>query len=136
MVQGGDLTVRDGRVWLKSLEGLQAVDVILRRVDDTFCDPLEMRSGSKLGIAGLLEVVRRGNVAIANPLGSSVLENPALLAFLPRLARYYLNQELKLPSVATWWCGQRRERDFVLQNIDNMVIKDDVPSTNNNTTKF
>ncbi len=123
LVQGGDLTVRDGRVWLKSLEGLQAVDVILRRVDDTFCDPLEMRSASKLGIAGLLEVVRRGNVAIANPLGSSVLENPALLAFLPRLARYYLNQELKLPSVATWWCGQRRERDFVLQNIDNMVIK-------------
>jgi uncharacterized circularly permuted ATP-grasp superfamily protein/uncharacterized alpha-E superfamily protein len=123
LVQGGDLTVRDGRVWLKSLEGLQAVDVILRRVDDSFCDPLEMRSGSKLGIAGLLEVVRRGNVAIANPLGSSILENPALLAFLPRLARYYLNQELKLPSIATWWCGQPRERDFVLQNIDNMVIK-------------
>ena len=123
LVQGGDLTVRDGRVWLKSLEGLQAVDVILRRVDDSFCDPLEMRSGSKLGIAGLLEVVRRGNVAIANPLGSSILENPALLAFLPRLARYYLNQELKLPSIATWWCGQRRERDFVLQHIDNMVIK-------------
>ncbi len=123
LVQGGDLTVRDGRVWLKSLEGLQAVDVILRRVDDSFCDPLEMRSGSKLGIAGLLEVVRRGNVAIANPLGSSILENPALLAFLPRLALYYLNQDLKLPSIATWWCGQRREQDFVLQNIDNMVIK-------------
>jgi uncharacterized circularly permuted ATP-grasp superfamily protein/uncharacterized alpha-E superfamily protein len=123
LVQGGDLTVRDGRVWLKSLAGLQAVDVILRRVDDTFCDPLELLIGSKLGVAGLLEVVRRGNVAIANPLGSSVLENPGLLAFLPRLARHFLTQELKLPSIATWWCGQRRERDFVLQNIDSLVIK-------------
>ena len=123
LVQGGDLTVRDGRVWLKSLAGLQAVDIILRRVDDSFCDPLEFRSDSKLGVAGLLEVVRRGNVAIANPFGSSVLENPALLAFLPRLARHFLNEDLKLPSIATWWCGQRREREFVLQNIDSMVIK-------------
>lgn len=123
LVQGGDLTVRDGRVWLKSLAGLQAVDVILRRVDDSFCDPLELRSGSQLGVAGLLEVVRRGNVAIANPLGSSILENPALLAFLPRLSRHFLNEELKLSSVATWWCGQRRERDFVLQNLDRLVIK-------------
>jgi uncharacterized circularly permuted ATP-grasp superfamily protein/uncharacterized alpha-E superfamily protein len=123
LVQGDDLTVRDGRVWLKSLTGLQAIDVILRRIDDSFCDPLEMFIGSKLGVAGLLEVVRRGNVAIANPLGSSVLENPGLLAFLPRLSRYFLDQELKLPSIATWWCGQKRERDFVLQNIDNLVIK-------------
>jgi uncharacterized circularly permuted ATP-grasp superfamily protein/uncharacterized alpha-E superfamily protein len=123
LVQGGDLTVRDGHVWLKSLEGLQAVDVILRRVDDSFCDPLELYSASQLGVAGLLEAVRRGNVAIANPLGSSILENPGLLAFLPKLSRYFLNQELKLSSVATWWCGQRRERDFVLQNIDNLVIK-------------
>ncbi|MDD5319993.1 MAG: circularly permuted type 2 ATP-grasp protein [Methylococcales bacterium] len=123
LVQGGDLTVRDGHVWLKSLEGLQPVDVILRRVDDSFCDPLELRSGSRLGVAGLLEAVRRGNVAIANPLGSSILENPGLLAFLPRLTRHFLNQELKLSSVATWWCGQRRERDFVLQNLDSLVIK-------------
>jgi uncharacterized circularly permuted ATP-grasp superfamily protein/uncharacterized alpha-E superfamily protein len=123
LVQGGDLTVRDGRLWLKSLSGLQLVDVILRRVDDSFCDPLELRSISQLGVAGLLEVVRRGNVAIANPLGSSILENPGLMAFLPRLARHFLNEELRLPSVATWWCGQRRERDFVLQNLDNLVIK-------------
>jgi len=123
LVQGDDLTVRDGRVWLKSLDGLQPVDVILRRVDDSFCDPLELRSSSRLGVAGLLESVRRKNVAIANPLGSSVLENPGLLAFLPRLSRYFLNEELMLPSVATWWCGQRRERDFVLQNLDRLVIK-------------
>ncbi|MFI3137181.1 MAG: circularly permuted type 2 ATP-grasp protein [Methylococcaceae bacterium] len=123
LAQGDDLTVRDGRVWLKSLAGLQAVDVILRRVDDSFCDPLELNSGSRLGVAGLLEAVRRGNVAIANPLGSSILENPALLAFLPRLCRYFLNQDLTLSSVATWWCGQRRERDFVLQNLERLVIK-------------
>ncbi len=123
LVQGDDLTVRDGRVWLKSLDGLQPVDVILRRVDDSFCDPLELRSASRLGVAGLLEAVRRNNVAVANPLGSSVLENSGLLAFLPRLSRYFLNQELLLPSVATWWCGQRRERDFVLQNLERLVIK-------------
>jgi uncharacterized circularly permuted ATP-grasp superfamily protein/uncharacterized alpha-E superfamily protein len=123
LVQGGDLTVRDGHVWLKTLSGLQAVDVILRRVDDSFCDPLELRSISQLGVAGLLEAVRRGNVAIANPLGSSILENPGLLAFLPRLSRYFLNEELKLPSVATWWCGQRRECEFVLQNLNSLVIK-------------
>jgi uncharacterized circularly permuted ATP-grasp superfamily protein/uncharacterized alpha-E superfamily protein len=123
LVQGGDLMVRDGHVWLKSLAGLQAVDVILRRVDDSFCDPLELRSGSQLGVAGLLEVVRRGNVGIANSLGSSILENPALLAFLPRLSRHFLTEELKLSSVATWWCGQKRECDFVLQNLDRLVIK-------------
>lgn len=123
LVQGGDLTVRDGHVWLKSLAGLQPVDVILRRVDDFFCDPLELLSSSRLGVAGLLEAVRRGNVAIANPLGSSILENPGLLAFLPRLSRHFLNQELMLSSVATWWCGQRRERDFVLQNLDRLLIK-------------
>jgi uncharacterized circularly permuted ATP-grasp superfamily protein/uncharacterized alpha-E superfamily protein len=123
LAQGDDLTVRDGRVWLKTLSGLLPIDVILRRVDDSFCDPLELLNISKLGVPGLLEVVRRGNVAVANPLGGSVLENPGLLAFLPGLARYFLNEDLILPSVATWWCGQQRERDFVLQNLENLVIK-------------
>ncbi|CAG7855802.1 hypothetical protein MCAMS1_00062 [biofilm metagenome] len=123
LVHGNDLTVRDGRVWLKSLSGLLPIDVILRRVDDLFCDPLELLNISQLGVPGLLEVVRRGNVAIANPLGSSVLENPGILAFLPGLARYFLNEDLILPSIATWWCGQQREREFVLQNLDNLVIK-------------
>ncbi|MGR9046108.1 MAG: circularly permuted type 2 ATP-grasp protein [Gammaproteobacteria bacterium] len=123
LVQGDDLTVRDGKVWLKSLQGLNQVDVILRRVDDSFCDPLELRTGSRLGVTGIVEAARRGNVSIANPLGSSILENNALLAFLPRLARHFLGSELQLPSVATWWCGQRRERDFVLNNLDRLVIK-------------
>ncbi len=123
LVQGDDLMVRDGKVWLKSLQGLQQVDVILRRLDDYFCDPLELRSDSQLGVTGLVEASRLGNVAIANPIGSSILENPGLLAFLPEIARYFLGEDLKLPSVATWWCGQNREREFVLNNLDQMVIK-------------
>ena len=123
LVQGDDLSVRDGKVWLKSLAGLVPVDVILRRVDADFCDPLELRPDSVLGVPGLLEVARRGNVAIANPLGSSVLENPGLIPFLPKIARHFLGQELRLPSVATWWCGQKKERDHVLANLDKLVIK-------------
>ncbi|HET19294.1 MAG TPA: hypothetical protein ENO16_01620, partial [Chromatiales bacterium] len=123
LVQGDDLTVRDNRVWLKSIEGLRQVDVILRRLDDSFCDPLELRSGSRLGVAGLVQAARQGHVAIANPIGASVLENPALLAFLPGIARHLLGEKLRLPSVATWWCGQPRERQFVLQNLAKLVIK-------------
>lgn len=123
LVQGGDLVVRDGCVWLKSVGGLRQVDVILRRLDDELCDPLELRRDSLFGVPGLLEAVRLGNVATANPIGSSVLENPALLAFLPAIARYFLSEELRLPSVATWWCGQAREREFVLQNLDRLLIK-------------
>jgi len=123
LVQGDDLSVRDGRVWMKSLEGLHQVDVILRRVDDAYCDPLELREDSRLGVAGLLQAARLGHVAIANPVGSSILENPGLTPFLPSIAKYYLNEELKLPSVATWWCGQDAERRFVLDNLEKLVIK-------------
>ncbi|PLX93208.1 MAG: hypothetical protein C0621_08075 [Desulfuromonas sp.] len=123
LAQGDDLLVRDGRVWLKSLEGLQQIDVILRRLDDAYCDPLELRSDSLLGVPGLMEAARRGHVAIANPVGSSILENPALLPFLPGISRQLLGEELRLPSVATWWCGQPHERDFVLENLDKLVIK-------------
>jgi uncharacterized circularly permuted ATP-grasp superfamily protein/uncharacterized alpha-E superfamily protein len=123
LVQGDDLTVRDGYVWLKSLSGLQRVDVIMRRVDDHYCDPLELRDDSRLGVPGLLEAARRGNVAIANPLGSSVLENPALLPFLPAIARHFLGKPLRLPSAATWWCGQPRELNYVLDHLQELVIK-------------
>jgi uncharacterized circularly permuted ATP-grasp superfamily protein/uncharacterized alpha-E superfamily protein len=123
LVQGDDLSVRDGKVWVKSLGGLVPVDVILRRMDASYCDPLELRADSMLGVPGLLEVARRGNVAIANPLGSSILENPGLIPFLPKIARHFLGQELRLPSVATWWCGQKKERDHVLANLDKLVIK-------------
>lgn len=123
LVQGDDLSVRDGRVWLKSLEGLHQVDVILRRLDDAYCDPLELREDSRLGVPGLLQAARLGHVAIANPIGSAILENPALMAFLPGIAKYFLNETLKIPSVATWWCGHERECSFVLDNLDRLVIK-------------
>ena len=123
LIEGSNLTVRDDRVWLKSVSGLEPVDVILRRVDDHFCDPLELRPDSLLGVPGLVEAVRRGRVAIANPLGAGILESPGLMAFLPRLAKHLLGQELRLPSVATWWCGQPRELDYVLANLAKLVLR-------------
>jgi len=123
LIEGANLTVRDGRVWIKSVSGLEPVDVILRRVDDYYCDPLELRPDSLLGVPGLVEAVRRGRVAIANPLGAGILENPGLMAFLPRLAKHLLGQELRLPSVASWWCGQPRELDYVLANLPTLVLR-------------
>jgi uncharacterized circularly permuted ATP-grasp superfamily protein/uncharacterized alpha-E superfamily protein len=123
LVEGADLTIRDRNVYLKTLEGLQPVHVILRRVDDHFCDPLELRGDSFLGVPGLVEAARSGNVTIANALGCGLVESPAFLAFLPSLCRRLLGEELKLPSVATWWCGQAKEQDYVLEHLDKMVIK-------------
>ncbi|MEE2730611.1 MAG: circularly permuted type 2 ATP-grasp protein [Pseudomonadota bacterium] len=123
LVQGDDLTVRGGKVWMKSLDGLKQVDIIVRRVDDTFCDPLELREDSHLGVPGLLQAARLGNVIIANPLGSSILESPALMPFLPNIAKHWLGEEILLPSAATWWCGQQKERDYVLANLRDLVIK-------------
>ena len=123
LAQGDDLTVKDGRVWLKAVEGLKPVDVILRRVDEEWCDPLELRQDSRLGTAGLVEAVRRGNVALANPLGSGLLENPALMPFLPALSKALLGEELILPTAATWWCGQEKEKKYVLANLSRLVLK-------------
>jgi uncharacterized circularly permuted ATP-grasp superfamily protein/uncharacterized alpha-E superfamily protein len=124
LVQGEDLIMRDSFVWIKTVEGLEKVDVILRRVDDTFCDPLELREDSQLGIPGLLQAVRKGNVAVANPLGSSILENTGLMAFLHGAFRYFLNEDPLIPMIATWWCGQKKEMDYVIDHIDTLVIKD------------
>jgi uncharacterized circularly permuted ATP-grasp superfamily protein/uncharacterized alpha-E superfamily protein len=123
LVEGGDLTVRDGRVWLRSLGRLEPVDVILRRVDSTYCDPLELRPDSELGVPGLLEAVRTGAVSLVNPIGSGILESAALLPFLPRIAEHLLGQSLRLPSVGTWWCGDDSCRSHVLANLDRLVLK-------------
>jgi uncharacterized circularly permuted ATP-grasp superfamily protein/uncharacterized alpha-E superfamily protein len=123
LVQGDDLVIRDNYVWVKSLHGLEKVDVIIRRLDDVFCDPLELKEDSTLGVPGLLEVVRNGNVSIANPIGSAVLENPGLMAFLPNICKYYFNETLSIPSIATWWCGQKYELEYVLDNLQHMKVK-------------
>lgn len=124
LVQGQDLMVKDGYVWLKTLSGLEKVDVIIRHVDDSYCDPLSLRADSQLGVAGLLEVARAGNVTLANPLGSGILENPGLMAFMPAIARYFLGTDLLLPNIASWWCGQPKEMNYVLEHLDQLVIKD------------
>lgn len=123
LVEGQDLTVRDNQVFLKTLSGLERVDVILRRVDDDFCDPLELRNDSILGVPGLVEAVRAGNVTMANALGSGVVQSPAFMSFLPGLCEHILDEPLKLPSVATWWCGQPAAREYVLEHLDELYVK-------------
>jgi uncharacterized circularly permuted ATP-grasp superfamily protein/uncharacterized alpha-E superfamily protein len=123
LVEGADLTVTAGRVWIRSLGRPEPVDVILRRVDSWFCDPLELRGESRLGVPGLVEACRRGTVSVVNTIGSSVLENPGLLAFLPRMATALLGTDLDLPSVPTWWCGDDTGLSHVLANLDRLVVK-------------
>jgi uncharacterized circularly permuted ATP-grasp superfamily protein/uncharacterized alpha-E superfamily protein len=128
LVEGADLTVRDGCVYLKTVDGLEQVDVILRRVDDSFCDPLELRGDSLLGVPGLVEAIVAGNVKVANALGSGLIETAAVMPFLPGLSRRLLGEKLKLPSVATWWCGQPYALDWVLNHLDSVVVKPAFPS--------
>ncbi|MBP7802612.1 MAG: circularly permuted type 2 ATP-grasp protein [Saprospiraceae bacterium] len=123
LVQGSDLLVRDGYVWLKTIEKLSRVDVIIRRVDDAWCDPLELREDSLLGIPGLLQVVRSGKVSVINPIGAGVLENHGLLAFMENACKHFLNEPLLMNSIATWWCGQEKELDFVVANLHRLIIK-------------
>ena len=123
LVEGADLTVRDRRVFLKTIDGLQPVDVILRRVDDSFCDPLELRGDSFLGVPGLVDAARAGHVTVANALGTGLLESPAFLAFMPGLCRHLLGEDLLLPSIATWWCGQGEELRYVIEHLDSLILK-------------
>jgi uncharacterized circularly permuted ATP-grasp superfamily protein/uncharacterized alpha-E superfamily protein len=123
LVEGSDLVTRRGRVWMRSLGQLEPVHVILRRVDAWFCDPLELKPDSQLGVPGLVEAARSGTVSIVNPLGAGVLENPALMVFLPRLSRHLLGGPLKLDSVPTWWCGEADGLRYVLGNLERLVLR-------------
>ncbi|KHK63639.1 circularly permuted type 2 ATP-grasp protein [Pseudomonas frederiksbergensis] len=128
LVEGGDLTVRDATVYLKTLSGLRRVHAIMRRLDDDFCDPLELRTDSALGVPGLLEAVRQGRVLVANALGSGVLESPGLLGFLPKINQYLFGEELMLPSIATWWCGEPPVLAQALEKLPQLLIKPAFPS--------
>ncbi|WP_260958870.1 circularly permuted type 2 ATP-grasp protein [Pseudomonas citri] len=128
LVEGGDLTVRDATVYLKTLSGLRRVHAIMRRLDDDFCDPLELRTDSALGVPGLLEAVRRGRVLVANALGSGVLESPGLLGFLPKINEFLFGEELLLPSIATWWCGEPPVLTQALEKLPQLLIKPAFPS--------
>ncbi|MBU4465989.1 MAG: circularly permuted type 2 ATP-grasp protein, partial [Actinobacteria bacterium] len=132
LVQGGDLVVRDGFVWMKPAgfpqhDPVERVDVILRRVDADWCDPLELRRGSQLGVAGLTEAVRRGNVRLVNGLGAGVLENPALMPYMAAVCERLLGEQLRLPSVPTLWCGDAESRAVVLATLrtdpESMIIR-------------
>jgi uncharacterized circularly permuted ATP-grasp superfamily protein/uncharacterized alpha-E superfamily protein len=128
LVQGQDLTVRADTVYLKTLPGLKRVHAILRRMDDDFCDPLELRPDSALGVPGMLGAVRAGRVMLANALGSGLLESAAWQGFLPGAARRLLEAPLRLPSVATWWCGEPPAADYVASHLDQLVVKATYPN--------
>ncbi len=122
LVEGGDLVMREGRVHVRTIAGLKRADVIWRRIDGDFADPLELNASSALGVAGLVQAVRKGSVHVANGLGSGVVEARALMGFLPALGERLLGEAMILPNVATWWCGQPRERAVVLERFDEMSI--------------
>jgi uncharacterized circularly permuted ATP-grasp superfamily protein/uncharacterized alpha-E superfamily protein len=123
LVEGSDLTVRENRVYLKTLQGLKRVHVLLRRLDDEYCDPAALRTDSTLGVAGLISAARAGNVVIANALGSGVLESPAITGFLPAICQSLLGEPLALPSVASWWCGETPALEYAINHLPELVIK-------------
>ena len=122
LVEGGDLTVRDGYVHVRTIAGLKRADVILRRIDSDFADPLELNARSHLGVPGMLDVMRQDGVVIANALGSGVVESPVMMSFMPKLAKHVLGEALRLPNIATWWCGQAPQRDIVMARLDDMAL--------------
>lgn len=123
LVEGKDLVVRDGRVWLKTLGGLERLDVILRRVHDRQIDPLELDPAAGLGLPGLLQAIRVGGVAVANVPGSGVIEHPGLAPLLPQLCRHFLDEDLLLPSPETWWCGDAVAYRHVRENLADLVLR-------------
>ena len=122
LVEGEDLTVRDDGVFIRTVSGLKRAEVLVRRLDSDFADPLELSARSRLGVPGLVQAIRDGTVVMANALGSGVVEARAMLSFLPALAPAVLGRELMLPNVATWWLGDPAVRDDVMDRLDNLVI--------------
>ncbi|TAL23061.1 MAG: hypothetical protein EPO01_07890 [Aquabacterium sp.] len=127
LVEGGDLTVRDECLYLKTVNGLERVHGLLRRLDDDYCDPLELRPDSALGVPGLLQAVRAGNVVMANALGTGFLESPAVQGFLPGIAQHWLGQDLLLPSLPTWWCGEAAAWESVAAELQGKVVASTFP---------
>ena len=123
LVEGGDLVARDGQVSIKTLAGLRPVHMLLRRLDSTFADPLELRADSALGVTGLVESTRNGRIGLGNALGSGLVETPALMPFLDRLSRHLLGEGLRLPSLDVWWMGEPAAYAFAMANLDSMIVR-------------
>lgn len=122
LLEGEDLAVVGGKVMVRTVAGLKPVSVLWRRLDAAYADPLEFNQNSHIGTPGIAEAVRNGSVTFVNALGSGILETRAFLAFMPTICRHLLGEALQLPSIATWWCGQKAEREHVTRNINRMVI--------------
>ncbi len=127
LVEGGDLTVRGERLYLKTVEGLEPVHGVLRRLDDDWCDPLELRSDSTLGVPGLLQAARAGTVVMANALGAAFLESPAIQGFMPAIARRLLGQDLLLPALPTWWCGESTAWQSTQGDLTDKIVRSTYP---------
>jgi uncharacterized alpha-E superfamily protein len=123
LVEGDDLAVSGDRIHIRTVAGLKRLDVLLRRVDSNSLDPLELDASSQLGVPGLIDVLRKNGVVVANMPGSGVMEAPALLGFLPSLSRRFFGEDLKMPHIATWWCGQKSAREEVLSRLDRVAIE-------------
>jgi uncharacterized circularly permuted ATP-grasp superfamily protein/uncharacterized alpha-E superfamily protein len=127
LVEGNDLCVQDQTLFLKTVQGLQRVHGLLRRVDDDWCDPLELRADSQLGVPGLIQVLRAGRLVMSNTPGCGVLETPALHGFLPRLCQQVLGEELALPSVDSWWCGEAAALDDLRLHGEDILWRSSYP---------
>ena len=123
LVESADLVVRDGKLWMRSMGTLKRVDVVLRRVDAEYADPLDLRADSRLGVVGLVEVLRRGAVTVVNTLGSGILESPGLLRFLPELAERLLGETPLLRTAPLYWGGINTERSHLLTNLSSLLIR-------------
>jgi uncharacterized circularly permuted ATP-grasp superfamily protein len=123
LVEGRDLVTHDNIVYMRTTDGLKRVDVIYRRVDDDFCDPLVFRADSALGCPGLFNAYRAGNVTITNAFGTGLADDKAVYAYVPRMIKYYLDEDPILPNVETYILGEDRDRTYALENLDKLVVK-------------
>lgn len=128
LVEGSDLVMRNNRIFLKTVHGLEQIDGLIRRTDDQWLDPIELREDSHLGVPGLLQAIRTGHLVMANMPGSAWLESPALHGFMPGLGQHYLQEDLLLPSVPSWWCGERPAWVNASTRLNKLVIKPTGPN--------
>jgi uncharacterized circularly permuted ATP-grasp superfamily protein len=122
-VEGRDLVVSDNFVWMRTTQGFERVDVIYRRIDDDFIDPQAFRADSMLGVPGLMQVYKAGNVALANAPGTGIADDKVVYAYVPRIIKYYLGEEAVLPNVPTYICSEEKDLKFVVENISTLVVK-------------
>lgn len=122
LLEGEDLIVRDGQAMVRTVNGLEPLGLLWRRIDSEFADPLELAEGSRIGTPGLIEALRQRNLSLVNALGSGLIEARAFMAFLPRICQHLMGEPLRMPNIATWWCGQPAERAHVQKHAERMMI--------------